>query len=198
MIRLPPSQIPIKRQTILLNIKWGRYLSHSRPRHRMPQIDRTADLMMHLQIPRHERKRAHVLPGPPGCRIRFARIDGVLSSIYERLLKQCFLGVRDRHGFGEIVGGGGRWSWGVVGIGPSGGIRERDVELVGHFLELSVDTIGERVWAGDGAFEGFLEGAEASFAFCGQLVGRLGEDVFGLVEELGKDVLALFWCWGIG
>ena len=85
-----------------------------------------------------------------------------------------------------------------MGVGLCGGVGERDVELVGHFLELSVDAIGEGIWAGDGAFEGFLEGTEASFAFCGQVVGGFGKDGFGLSEESGKDVLALFFRWGIG
>lgn len=68
---------------------------------------------------------------------------------------------------------------------------------MGHFLQLGVDAIGEGVWAGDGASDGLLKGAEALLAFCGEVVGGLGEDGLGLIEELGEDVLGLFWFGGI-
>lgn len=62
---LPPPQIPIMSQRIQFRTIGRRHLSQPRPRNRMPYVNSTADLMMHLQIPRHERERRHPFSRPP-------------------------------------------------------------------------------------------------------------------------------------
>ena len=49
----------------------------------MPQVHSTTDRVMHLQVPRYERERGHVVPRPPGRGVGFQGIDGVILRGFE-------------------------------------------------------------------------------------------------------------------
>lgn len=154
----------------------------------MPQIHRGADILIHLQIPRDERERAHIVSGPPRRRVRGGGVAPVPGAGVLGLEAQLVEGLAHLL---EVVGGEEGLLDGVGGArrGRHGAPRELGFEEV----ELRVEG-GEGFGAGgapeaDGFFDGLAEGAEFLLVLCADLLGEdavhVGHHGLELLLELG-------------
>ena len=199
--RLPPPQIPIESQLTGLVMERRRHLRKPWHAHRMPQIHRTADVLIHLQVPRYKCKRAHEISRPPGGSVGFRGVDGVVTRRLDggphfgRFLERGtrrysvdFALCIGRGGCGaeglelrfEVVEGGGCCGSGAGHCSCDGCFKGAKFYL---FL------------AAKGFFGVFKEGADAcaegleDFERCGGWV------VFGVRDFLVKDYVVFFGFW---